>query len=335
MAPKRKIIPIFIPHAGCKNDCVFCDQRRITGAEMPVIENGYLKIANLESVSLPAELAFYGGSFTAIPIELQINLLEAAQSFLKSDPLNSIRISTRPDCLDDASINRLKYYGVTTVELGAQSMCDDVLLQSQRGHTASDVEHASMLIKNSGLKLILQMMTGLPGDTREKSIYTAECFVKLKPDGVRVYPTVVVRGTKLHELWERGVYKEHTVESAVELCSELCPIFDKAGIPIIRLGLNPSESLSAGDAVAGAYHPAFGELVYSRMYYYDAVKLLDGVAPGSSITIAVPPGRVSIMTGQHRCNIDALIKKFSLHSLKVVEYNLKSNTKLDLHINND
>ena len=319
MIPKRRIIPVFVPNAGCEQNCVFCDQRRITGAAAPVIENGKLRIDNLESAALPAELAFYGGSFTAIPIEQQNRLLEAAQYFLKLNTSNSIRVSTRPDRINGPATRRLKNYGVETVELGAQSMCDDVLLAANRGHTPSDIKQAAALVKNSGMKLILHMMTGLPEDTREKSLYTAKRIAELKPDGVRVHPTIVVRGTTLYEMWERGDYKEHTLECAVDLCAEILEIFNNAGIPVIRFGLNPSEPLSGGDAVAGAYHPAFGELVYSRVYYNKAVKLLEGVAPGSCVTLNVAPGRVSMMTGQHRCNIDALIQKFSLRSLKVCQ----------------
>jgi len=330
MTPKRSIIPVFIPHAGCEHECVFCNQHRITGAAAPIIESGKLVIEDWEADNQPAELAFYGGSFTAISVEMQDELLNAAQPFLKRNCRNSIRISTRPDCIDELTIKRLRNYGVKTVELGAQSMCDDVLLKSQRGHTSSDVARAAELVKNGGLALILQMMTGLPGDTSEKSLYTAGRFVELKPDGVRIYPTVIVRGTMLHEMWERGEYQEHSIECAVELCVELCTIFERAGIPIIRLGLNPSDTLSSGDAVAGAYHPAFGELVYSRIYYNKAVTLLENIPSGSEVTLAVAAGCVSIMTGQRRCNITALMSRFSLRSIKVIEIRLNPGESIRL-----
>lgn len=326
MTPKRRIIPLFIPHAGCEHTCVFCDQRRISGACVSATSDDvYSAIQFLQDQQHPqaAEIAFYGGSFTAIPIVQQNELLEAAQVFLQLNPLNSIRISTRPDCLDETAIVRLINYGVTTVELGAQSMCDDVLTASQRGHTASDIVRASELVKASGLALILQMMTGLPDDTRERSLFTAKRFIELKPDGVRIYPTVVVRGTMLHKMWELGEYKEHTVEYATELCAEIYLMFKESGIPVIRMGLNPSVNLSSGDAVAGAYHPAFGELVYSRIYYDKAVALLDGVKPGSEVKLIVAPGCVSIMIGQRRSNIEALMNKFNLHSLKVVASDIK------------
>jgi len=330
MTPKRRIIPVFIPHAGCEHECVFCDQRRITGAIAPVLEDGMLKIDNFKPDNAAAELAFYGGSFTAIPVEKQNELLTAAQPFLRLNPLNSIRLSTRPDCIDVQTIARLKNFGVATVELGAQSMCDDVLSLSQRGHTASDAARAAKLITDSGLALILQMMTGLPGDSREKSLYTAARFVEMRPNGVRIYPTVVVRGTLLHDMWRRGDYAEHTVEQAVELCAQLLEVFNSAGIPVIRLGLNPSPTLSAGDAVAGAYHPALGELVYSKVYYNKAAKLLENAAPGSDITLAVTRGHVSMMIGQHRRNIEALKKKFSLHSIKVIGLFLSGEIKIEI-----
>jgi len=264
------------------------------------------------------EIAFYGGSFTALPVGRQEDLLEAARPFIISNPRSSIRISTRPDCIDSATVERLKKHGVRTVELGAQSMCDDVLNESKRGHLASDVALAAGVIKSADLSLILQMMTGLPGDTREKSIFTAKSFVCLKPDGVRIYPAVIVSGTELYDMWLRGEYNEHSTEDAVKLCVELCAIFEEAGIPVIRLGLNPSEALSAGGAVAGAYHPAFGELVYSSIFYKRAAALLEGIAPGSDVTITVSKSKVSMMTGHRRQNVTKLKKEFALRSIKII-----------------
>ena len=318
MNPKRRIIPVFIPHAGCPHACVFCNQRRISGAARPAGIND-VRAAVSGAGDQPTELAFYGGSFTAIPEARQNELLSAAAPFLSKNPENSVRISTRPDCVDEATAVRLKRYGVKTVELGAQSMCDDVLVASRRGHLSIDVVRAARVVKDAGLSLILQMMTGLPGDTREGSLYTAERFISMAPNGVRIYPAVVVRDTELYEMWRRGEYLEHTVEDAVGLCAVLCGMFGEADIPVIRLGLNATDDLSAGDAVAGAYHPAFGELVYSCIYLNRAMDMLAGAAPGSDVILGVAKGRVSIMTGQRRRNITALMQKFSLRSLKVIE----------------
>ena len=327
MTPKRRIIPIFIPHSGCKHDCVFCNQRAISGVEKPIaadgilhiVENGILKNETAGEMPQHLEIAFYGGSFTAIPLENQTALLEAAQSFISGNPYISVRVSTRPDHIDGPIVERLMRHGVKTIELGAQSMCDDVLLASGRGHTSSDVENAAKIIKEYGLSLVLQMMTGLPGDDYEKSLYTTRRISALEPDGVRIYPTVVVRGTKLHEMWLRGEYIEHTLDDAVDICAEICEIYEEEGIAVIRIGLNPNEGLSAEGAAAGAYHPALGELVYSRVFYNKAAALLKGVAPGSCVTITVPKGRVSIMAGHRRQNIDRLKTEFSLREIKIVE----------------
>ena len=324
MTPKRRIIPVFIPHAGCEHACVFCDQRRITGVKDATFDEDIIISAeSLIPDGCPAEIAFYGGSFTAIAEERQNALLTAVQPFLSKGSARSVRISTRPDCVDEQTLLRLIGYGVKTVEIGAQSMCEDVLSQARRGHTAGDVARAAGLIKQAGLSLILQMMTGLPGDDREKSLYTARRFIGLKPDGVRIYPTVVVRGTELYDMWRSGCYREHTVNEATDLCAELYVLFEEAGIPVIRLGLNPTEALSAGGAAAGAYHPAFGELVYSKMYYDKAAKLLSNVRDGSSVTIVVPKGNSSRMIGQHRCNIRKLMEEFALGSINVVETGIR------------
>ena len=265
MSARASIIPVFIPHWGCPHACVFCNQRRISGVKHPAdAETVRAEVERARTV-LPkgerAELAFYGGSFTAIPAEQQEALLSAAKAYLDEGVLSSIRLSTRPDAIDADVLTRLHRYGVETIELGAQSLCDEVLQCAHRGHTAADVENASRLIRTSGFQLILQMMTGLPGDSPERSIRTAEKIIPLKPDGVRIYPTVIVRDTELYDRWRAGEYREHTVEDAVALCARLLPLFEKAGIPVIRLGLNPTEELSGGAAVAGAYHPALGELV--------------------------------------------------------------------------
>jgi histone acetyltransferase (RNA polymerase elongator complex component) len=172
-------------------------------------------------------------------------------------------------------------------------------------------------VKAAGFELILQMMTGLPGDTKAKTVETAKRLIALGPDGVRVYPTVIVAGTPLETLWRRGEYREHTVDEAVDWCAEILPRFAAAGIPVIRLGLNPTEELSGGEAVAGAYHPAFGELVRSRILLERARELLAGAAPGTEAVLLVSPGDVSAMTGQHRANLSALKETFSLAEVRV------------------
>ena len=302
--PRNQIIPVFIPHLGCPNDCVFCDQKRITGRDTPVTpDEVVLQIeAGLKKSGKGAVLAFYGGSFTAIDPALQEGLLSAAQPYLKRGDLSALRVSTRPDAIDDSVIARLRRFGVETVELGCQSMDDRVLNLSGRGHSREDTLRASRLLKENGFHLILQMMTGLPGDSGTESIRTAEEIIALQPDGVRIYPTVVLKNTALEDMMRSGSYQPQSVEDAAELCALLYEKFLAADIPVIRLGLNPTELLSSGGAVAGAYHPALGEIVLSRMYLRRAEKLLSGCRPGS-YSLMVHKSRVSVMVGQKRCNM--------------------------------
>lgn len=328
MTARNSIIPVFVPHLGCPNDCVFCNQRRISGhiepATAQTVKNAIEEAAALTPSGTKRQLAFYGGSFTAIPEARQIELFEAAQPYLADGTISSIRLSTRPDAIDGTVLKRLKKYGVTVIELGAQSMCDRVLELSGRGHDSAAVADASRLIKDAGFDLILQMMTGLPGDTDESCIETAKKIIALSPNGVRIYPTVIVRDTVLCDMWRAGIYKEHTVEDAVRVCSKIVPLFNEAGIPIIRMGLNPTEDLSGGDALAGAYHPALGELVHSRIMLQKARRLLAGVKPGSRVVLGVNRSDVSKMIGQHRCNVHALVSEFSLRELRIHEASVKS-----------
>ena len=321
MTARTRIIPVFVPHLGCPRDCVFCNQRKISGSLMPAtaetvrtaLEMGLSKLSENSNT----QLAFYGGSFTAIPVEKQNALLDAALPFLRAGRLSSLRLSTRPDAIDEETLLRLRDYGVQTIELGAQSMCDAVLGASNRGHRAEDTEKAAILIRDFGFTLILQMMTGLPGDTPERALQTAERLLALRPDGVRIYPTVVIADTPLAELWKAGRYQEHSVEEAVALCARLLPLFEAANVPVIRLGLNPTDELSGGEALAGAYHPAFGELVRSRLLLERAKALFSEADRGGEALLLVHPSDISPMVGQKRGDLLALKAAFSLKSLRV------------------
>ena len=322
MSARESIIPVFVPHLGCPNDCVFCNQRRISGSVTPATPQDVVEaIERAKTLTGPEtrrQLAFYGGSFTAIPVSEQEALLDAAGPYLESGEIVSLRLSTRPDAIDAATLKRLKAYGVETIELGAQSMSERVLALSGRGHTAQDVEDASAQVKAAGFKLILQMMTGLPGADDESDVESARRIAALKPDGVRVYPTVIVRDTALFDIWKAGRYKEHTVEDAVRVCAKILPIFEEAHIPVIRLGLNPTEDLSGGDAVGGAYHPALGELVKSRIMREKAEALLEGALPGSEAVLRVNPRLMSQLVGQHGANRAYLTERFALKRLRIV-----------------
>jgi len=319
MSARRRILPLFIPHLGCPNACVFCNQKRISGQLLPV--RGLDVVAALEALpkeETGLELAFYGGSFTALPISEQIELLGAAQPFRERGIVTSIRLSTRPDAIDLSGLELLRDMGVTTIELGAQSMCDDVLTLCGRGHTADDTRQAVQLVRQCGFELILQMMTGLPGSSFSKDLQTARDICALKPDGVRIYPSVILRDTAMFDLWQAGLYQEHTVEDAVNCCAEILPLFQEAGIPVIRLGLNPTDELSGGAVAGGAYHPALGELVRSRILYHRSCELFTMCDRGKDAIIAVNPHELSQMIGSHRCNVQMLIERFGLNSLKVI-----------------
>ncbi len=319
MSPKRSIVPIFVPHLGCPNDCVFCNQRKISGSLVPATAETVIKAIEeaKQFIKGQAELAFYGGSFTAIDKQQQLMLLGAVQPYIREGFISSIRLSTRPDRIDAQALKLLKAYGVETIELGTQSLDEKVLIASGRGHSAEDTVRAVRLIKEAGFKLILQMMIGLPASTMESDIETARKIIDLRPDGVRIYPTVIVKDTALYEMWKKGLYKEHTIEAAVTVCAQIVMDFEEAGIPIIRLGLNPTDDLSGGEAAGGAYHPALGQLVYSRLYLIRARELIKALLPLNEIELRVHRSCISLMVGQKKENIRQLKGEFNLKNIKV------------------
>lgn len=277
---KQYIIPIFVPHLGCPNDCIFCNQKSISGQKSnmtkekakEIIEN-YLKSIDKENVQI--EIAFFGGSFTAIEEERQEELLQVASEFVKSGQVSSIRVSTRPDAIDKNILKRLKKYKVKTIELGVQSSNNYILKRINRGHTFEDVKRAAKLIRWNGFRLGVQMMVGLPESTTIDEINTAKELIKLKPKMVRIYPVLVIKNTPLEKELEKGTYKPLTVVQAVEVCKEIVRLFHDKNIDIIRIGLQPTDEISEpgsekSEVVAGPYHPAFRQLVESAMWY-DAI----------------------------------------------------------------
>ena len=315
---KEYIIPIFVPHLGCPNQCTFCNQKKISGQLKKVTAKDveetieyYLK--NFKDKNKYVEVAFFGGSFTAIDEKEQEELLNAAYKYIKNKKVNSIRISTRPDCINKEILKRLKKYGVQTIELGVQSSNDYILKQCKRGHTFGDVKKASKLIRWYRFTLGHQMMVGLPESTKLDEINTAKALIKLKPKIVRIYPVLVIKDTPLEEEYKNKEYVPLTVEQAVETCKEIVDLFNKEKIEVIRIGLQNTEEITDpsdknSQVVAGPYHPAFRQLVEGRLWY-DAI-----VAEIKKINVKVM--QVKIIANQENINNIIGHKKENISKLK-------------------
>ncbi len=307
---KHANIAVFVPHNGCPHTCSFCNQRTISGSStQPSPEQvSAVLAADLERLRAAGgspegrELAFFGGSFTAIDRDYMLSLLAAAQSYIGQN-ISGIRCSTRPDCIDAEMLNILKQHGVTAIELGAQSMDDRVLELNHRGHTSAHVEQASRLICEYGIELGLQMMTGLYGDSDEGARETARKLAELHPATVRIYPTVVLEGTELGRLYKSGRYVPQNLEQAVELCADLLTFFERQDIRVIRLGLHSSPDVEE-QYLAGAYHPALRELAESRIFLR---RMTDMLQKNGDITgFAVNPRDLSKALGQRKANLEKM-----------------------------
>lgn len=271
MSKTHYIIPIFVPHEGCPHNCVFCNQGTITGNEEIVDEKytkhiieSYLKTIDTDNSIL--EVSFFGGTFTAIDINKQKRLLKVAKAYKDNGHINFIRLSTRPDYIDKTILDNLKQYGVDIIELGVQSMDDEVLLKSGRGHSEEDVYTASKLIKEYGFTLGHQIMLGLPGDTFLKDIETTEKIISMKPDICRIYPALVVKNTPMEVMYKQGIYSPYSLKEAVTICKIAYGMLIANSINVIRVGLQPTEEINVGrEIVAGPFHPAFRELVDSSI----------------------------------------------------------------------
>lgn len=302
---KKGNISIFVPHLGCPCACSFCNQNTITGQSEKPDANDVISAVEkaLKKKDYEYEIAFFGGSFTAIEREYMLELLDAAYPYVKDNRVSGIRISTRPDCINQEILDLLKRYGVTSIELGAQSMDDEVLLANRRGHNSECVESASRLISSNGFELGLQMMTGLYKDTFEKSIETAKKLIALKPQTVRIYPTVVLKNTYLAELYLNEQYKPFDVDDSAYICSLLVPMFEEAEIRIIRIGLHSSPDIKK-NMLAGGFHDSFGELVKSRIMVNKILEL-----PPADYEVYVNEKSLSKLKGNRKSNIYLLIER--------------------------
>lgn len=307
---KHANISFFVTHQGCTHRCSFCDQRSITGqTNLPdadtVISTVSMAVKNHRYTGEEREIAFFGGSFTAIDREYMLSLLKAAYPFVEEDLVSGIRVSTRPDAINEEILCILKKYGVTAIELGAQSMDENVLIANRRGHSKEDVYSAASLIKKYGFSLGLQMMTGLFGATEESDRNTVEEFIKIAPDTVRIYPTVVLKHTELAVLVEKGNYIPFSLEETVRQCCDYYEAFEQKGIKVIRMGLH---HINEDDYVAGPWHPAFSQLCRSEINLKRLLRCFEGKEKGS-YNLYVNNTRISDFVGQKKSNIEKLKEK--------------------------
>lgn len=321
---KHAVIPIFIPHKGCPFDCIYCNQKTISGQKddvtseqiKQIIEGHLLSIDNAADI----EIGFYGGSFTGIDKNQQIEYLKIANEYIYNGRIGGIRLSTRPDYISKEILEYLVQYNVKIVELGVQSFDEDVLAKSCRGHSSEDVYKACKLIKESGINLGIQTMIGLPGDNVEKDLYTAAETIKLSPALVRIYPTLVIRNTYLEKMYLNNKYNPLSIDDAVDLCAQILDMYRKNGINVIRIGLQPTDTIQEGmDVVAGPFHPAFRQLVEARL----ALQLMDeyikknNLADSKAIEIYTGNNNISNVVGQKKSNIKYLKGKYKYDSIRV------------------
>lgn len=323
---KPFIIPVFLPHLGCPHQCAFCDQQAITSVRQKSPSPG--DIRNLINRFLrykgqrrsTAQVAFFGGNFLGLTPARIHSFLAVADRFVQDGKIDGIRFSTRPDTIDDERLDLLEGHQVATVELGAQSMDDRVLALSMRGHTAADTVSAVGFLKKNGYEIGLQMMVGLPGDDKDRLYATGRKIVNLKPDFVRIYPTAVLKNSRLAEWYQSGKYRPPTLEKSITLVKQLFLYFRKHDISVIRMGLQAFEnSAKNGSIMAGPYHPAFGHLVHSELFL-DMARLLlrEKGHHRDAVTLRVHPRSISKIRGLKNSNVDALQKEFDLRTVRVI-----------------
>jgi histone acetyltransferase (RNA polymerase elongator complex component) len=315
------ILPVFFPNLGCREQCLFCNQKAAarglpsSSSVRNFIEASLAEIP-YDKKDREKQVAFYGGSFTAIHRDDQVRFLREVQPFLASGQIDSIRISTRPDALDEETLSLLKEYAVKTVEVGVQSMVDEVLFLAKRGHCAEDAVSATLRLKCRGFEVGLQLMIGLPGDTCDRFLQTLDQVIVLKPDFVRIHPTLVLKGAPLEILWRDGRYSPLYLDEAVQWLKKGLPKLESSSIPVARIGLQPTMELER-DYLAGPYHPAFRQLVDSAILFDMAVSLLQVFQKNGKALFFCHPKEVSNLRGQKNENIMRLKEHFKLSKILI------------------
>jgi histone acetyltransferase (RNA polymerase elongator complex component) len=320
------IIPVFLPHAGCPHQCVFCNQTSITGdpRDIQSIEKVENKIHEFlkykKGDRRPAQVAFYGGNFLGLEKEYIKRLLNVSIKFVKNKTIDTIRFSTRPDTIDPDRLDIIKDYPVSTIEIGAQSMDDRVLAEVKRGHLASDTQKAAALLKERHYELGIQMMVGLPGEDEDSFLSTGHKIGELEPNFVRIYPTIVLKDSLLAKWYRNGKYRPLSLERSIAQVKRLYLFFKKKGIRVIRMGLQAANDLDSGAAIlAGPYHPAFGHMVHSAIFLDMAVAIIkaDKISR-DTVMLKVHPRSISKMRGLKNKNLDLLKKRFHIKSIQII-----------------
>jgi histone acetyltransferase (RNA polymerase elongator complex component) len=318
-------VPIFIPNQGCPNRCIFCEQERITSQPSQQVSAKDVKRALHRAIQSKAfdvrrnpEVAFYGGTFTRLPFSRMRALLEAVAPFIRQGFFKRVRVSTRPDALDEKRLDAMKSHCVSTVELGAQSMNDHVLALSKRGHTAEDTVRAVQLLRRYGFRVGIQLMPGLPDDSVDEFRSTITKVINIRPDMVRLYPALVIRGTELARWYNEGSYRPLGLEEAIQICLESCIRLEAEGIPVTRIGLMSSPSLlEKGQIVAGPWHSAFGFLVRSGIYQRSIEPELPKQGEASHIKILIPKRDVPLLRGYKNQGLKGIEAKTGAKVVKV------------------
>lgn len=314
------IIPIFLPHIGCPNRCIFCNQRT-TVKDIP--SPSYVESLIESSIkTMPMapdrkrEIAFYGGSFTAMKRDEQISYLEKTRIFLLSGLIDSLRISTRPDAIDEEELILLKKYGVRTVEIGTQSLIDEVLRLSNRGHDSKDTIKSINLLKSFDFEVGVHLMIGLPGDNFDFFLQSIEKLIELKPSFLRIHPTLVLKGAPLENLWRAKKYNPLSLNEAIKWLKVGVLKLENEAIPIVRIGLQPTKELE-GHLIAGPYHPALHQMVRSAIYLDMAESLLKKYQNLKSVILLCNPKEVSNLRGQKNNNILKLKEKYGIKEILI------------------
>lgn len=318
MSKKEYIIPIFIPFLGCPHDCAFCNQVKITNYKDNINKENTIRQINQYLSYFPKnenlkEIAFFGGSFTGLDEKVMISYLEIALNYKKKGIIDRIRLSTRPDYINNSILDILKKYEVDVIELGIQSLDNEILNANERGHSTEDSIMASKLIKDYGFKLGHQIMPGLYKDSFDKAIKTGLDSIKMNPDMVRIYPTLVIKDTKLEKLYKEGLYKPLSLDEAIEISSRLYMIYSYKKIPVIRIGLQPTENINEKkDVVAGPFHPSIRQLVETNIHKIYLEELINKYGLKNKIKIHISNREISIIAGNKKANKNYFYKKYGL-----------------------